>query len=818
MTVSLRDALLLARVALRLDRNLVLRRSASVLAVIVASLVLLGLLQSSLTLTGEQIVARDLGRFSYRYEFTPASISSAPAEINAALELVRSTGIQDVGGELSSIDIRPVSPEPVFSIYVETDWASTPQPYPGRFELLSGRWPRRAGEAVVSAAAASGGSDQFAILSGLASVRPVGVVEDSFGRKSARILAAPGTIRSFDAPTIGRRFTALDLQVAISWNGQKRVSRLVVPRLDERFSGALFLREDLAMRSGATFADRYPLGYQVPAFALPVLASFSGIVLSWHALRRTTGSMRDAGLGRSFIVAAFFAAVLRRIVLASSLAVLAGVIAALGVRPLLAEWSSAPLGPMLGGMGSLAGVASAVVLGCAMGLGWLLASNRELRGFARKRPATGHRSGHLRIAAGVAAGVVALGSTAAPLSGVGAAMSVVAGLGGMLLLLTPEAVRGCLAVLPTRRPVTRLARRQLEGAESRTVVAVLVLIVALGTPLTFATVLATMIKTDEADQVPDSAPGQIRVVDGAEKDGPPQEVVEAVASALPSAVPSIFLQVSASDDEQATIPGDGGGLVMLVPTTASLERIKGFKLSGEQRQTLLAGGALTWARRSASGYVDIRIDSSRGTRTLTARAAPIRLDAAWEKRYSGVMLQRPAERRELPVSAGDVVFVDVSDSVALKARSAVVKAGLDSYYVKVYQPPEPNRAPPVFYMALLALSLMVVLVMTALSRTQATSLRRVLGGLVAVGVSPWWARRVLLLQLSFMFVVAAAFAFVLAGPVVGLTIARLPGYQFTVPWSWLVGITGGSLAAAFLGAGLGVMGLRPRDRLGLRGP
>ena len=197
-------------------------------------------------------------------------------------------------------------------------------------------------------------------------------------------------------------------------------------------------------------------------------------------------------------------------------------------------------------------------------------------------------------------------------------------------------------------------------------------------------------------------------------------------------------------------------------------------------------------------------DSSQPARSISTRCGA--------RRYVAYMLSSTARSMDLPLVVSDVVFTDLGAEERARVEEALDTSGLDPYFVKVFQAPEPVRAPPAFYVALVALSLIVVGVSVSMARTHAAALRRILGSLVAVGVPASWARRVVLVEIGLSTAVAAALALLIAGPISATALARLPGFDFSVPWDWFALIVASCLGASVLGALLATARLRPGDR------
>lgn len=855
-----------ARTARRLLRSRPLRQSSVALGVMATGLIALYLIQSAFTLTPAQIAQRDLGTAAARLDLgTAAAVPGVPALGDRAAAAALRAGATGVAVELTSVDIQPAVPRAPFTLYLERPWQ--PAAYPDRFVLLSGRWPSRPGEVAVTAAVltslwgveSSPGRD-VPVLSGLGHLDRVGVVQDRFADAGSRILAAPGTLNALNLPAIAQRYRALDLRASVTWRSGdgRRVAAAVDSALDGTVVTQITRRRNVLQDRPRTFAQKYPLGYRVPALALPFAGTLLVFGIGLHGLRRSTTVMRDTGVPKAVIATSISAAAAALALVASVLGTLAGLVLGVLARPILGTFAQAPLSPLAvapgGGLAEaitgLAAPVAAAAAGTAVGACWAwqaTCTRRQPSGRAERTPsstgagATGQpaaapsatnspraidpytgrpdtgspgspRWRTVRHAVIAGAVLATLGASFLPVRDVAAAMTTVAGLAAVLLLLTPELVGSAVRLVPDRRPSGRLARRQLEGAQGRTVAAVLLLSVALAGPLAFATMLATMIRTDNEDRIPSAAPGQVKVLNDGTQPAP-EEVVDQVSKALPNAGDPVLVSRLSTADARVEMSPPRHGIVMAVESVQDAARLSGHRLTVRQRTTLASGGVLTWGP-SPSGAAGLTQLSAAGTHTVgrPLRSSGLDLDRAWEGTYGGLLLTATARDLGLPIASGEVVFTGVSEPAAQQAKAAVLASGLDPYYVKAYEGPSRSQAPPVFYLALLALSVIVILTVMFVARAQAATLRRLLGALTALGVPARWARRVLLAQVVFVALLAEGLAVLIAGPVVALAVARLPGFNLTLPWTWLAEITGLSFLAIGVSAVVSSRHLAPADR------
>ncbi|GLZ35257.1 hypothetical protein Lesp02_74440 [Lentzea sp. NBRC 105346] len=436
-------------------RNRTLTWSSALMFVTAAVLVGLFITVKAFALTPEQVAERDLGRFDAKVDTEESLAGSMVA--------------------LSSLDIRPPVVDAPATKYVEMDW--TADPFPARYQLVSGRWPSRPNEVVVN--------NNHKLPTGL---RSVGVVRDRFSGWNT-ILAAPGTWATLGTGGVTR---------TVYWNGPAAAGDAL---------GTVVTRDSHEPRS---WIERFPLAYWIPALTLPLLTVLAifGLTLAWA--RRTRTLLHAIGVRQTSVAIAATAWTMIWTVLGSA----AGVGIGLVVRAIIARDRVEPLSPLPGLTEPVSQILVCTLAACAL--------------YFRAKTPAGTASTARRCLAILLGGVIVL--QVAQTGGVVGAMLLTATVGAVVLLLAPDVVRYLAGLLPQRDPRLRLGGNQLRA---RGASAVAVLTAALAPALAMITFLATDIANQEAKAIPDAAPHQI-VVSGRNGIGyaPPPEVVAAVTTKI----------------------------------------------------------------------------------------------------------------------------------------------------------------------------------------------------------------------------------------------------------------------------------------------
>lgn len=795
--------------------------------VVVASFVLF----TSLTLSDDQLAERDMGRFSFASNLTNlVELTPGNAELTAELEAAAlAAGTESPMVMLASPDVEPARADPPLTWFFEADWAGNP--FPRRYTLLEGRWPERPGEVVLtrtSDGTLATPGEELAVLAGHEEFQVVGLVDDRYGDDHA-ILAAPGTFAGINEAA-QRSFPQLAATTTLLWDGTERrpvvdaLSTGLAPLLDRpRDEVALVLdafihdRAQAGRAESRPWIERFPGVYAIPALLLPAVAALAGFGLAGQRLRRSGDTLVATGIPPAHAAAALGLATTGWLVLALAVG-LAG--------RLVLAWSGGwaqPLSPFPDLVDPAVRLGAAVV---AAGLVGTVALRSVLAGGHRGRApaARAERSaepGYRRHATDIRHGLAVLAACAAivqtsQLDSTAGAMVLAGTVAVTVLLLVPELVGWALRAVPRTDPRVRLAREHLVHDRLRGAIAVAVVAAALGLPLGYLTLLDTMIRTADEGLIPEVAPDQLLVHGlGGYLQSPPPDVLEVVGDLLGPDRPAVQLRYLGSEGQlSAEVSGSGFGAVLALDTADDVSRLLGRPLQPEERAVLVASGLLAWDGRADGERVLALYHDGAATPSEEVRipaAATEDVPPAWQRGNSGVVLTATAGQLGLPVSEGGVIFTGVPDSEARAAREAVLDAGLDPSLVRLYERPQ-LLVPQALYIAAAGLMLTVLLCSVGLARAQVQTMRRYLGTLVGIGVTPAWARQVVLLQSAFVAVVGTVAALALAIPPVVIAAWRLSGFVLSVPWG-VIGLVVASCAVAVLAAAmLSCRQIRASDR------
>jgi len=835
---------LLLTLGRRFMRNRSLAASTWLMAAVTATVVALYVVMSAFDLSGDQLVERDMGRYEFLSHLsnvqtlTPRNASKV-REIEAA---ALAGGASKPMVTLTSPSVEPAQVDPPTTQYTEADWSR--DPFSRRYSLLGGRWPVRPGEVVVTrtteGSLASPG-ERLAVLAGHEEFAVVGVADDRFSDSHA-ILAAPGTFAGIGEAAM-RSFPDVSAFATVFWEGGRR--QQVTSALSASLARTLgrpqkevaeVVRESTLDRAqvrsagGRPWIDRIPSSYAAPSLLLPMLASLAIFGLGGRRLRRSGALLVALGVRPGRAAVALGLAVTGWLL--TSLAggvVVGGVIGQIG-RLVITRYHlwAQELSPFPGLIDPVARLGVAAVAACVIGAGSLrfaLIGGRrggapEAQGTRRsvsgyRRHATNMRHGVAVLAACVAiVQVFRLDRTEEPM--------VLAGtIAVAVLLLVPEVVDRALRVFPRTGPRLRLARQHLAHDRARASIAVAVLAAVLGLPLGYLTMLDTMIRTVESNLTPKVAPGQVLVsAPGGSFQPPPSAVLAVVSDQLGSAQPPVQVRylggqdahIEARQRDLVLRPIDIGA-VLALDTVGDVGRLLGRPLTPEGRAILVDGGLLVWDGREGGERFLVNASEAR-PRGVRIVAVTARVHPAWRRSLNGVVLTATAKRLGLPVKDGGVVFTGVSDTDARAARRSVLDAGLDPYQVSIHEIPE-LYVPEVTFAAAAGMLLVVLLCSVAVSRAQVQMLRRYLGTLVAIGLTPTWARQVVLIQSAFFVVVSTVVALVLAIPPVIITAWMMPDFVLSIPWRVIGVVVVAFYVAVLLAAMLSCRKIRASDRASL---
>ncbi len=809
------------------------------MAAVSAMVVALFIVMSSFALSIDQRIERDLGRFHFASNLgSVMNLTPQNASLTTEIEAVAlAGGATNPLVTLTSLSVEPAQVDPPITWYTEADWARNP--FPDRYTLLSGHWPERPGEVVLAhtengSLAATG--EGLPVLAGHERFVVTGIADDRYGDYQ-EILAAPGTFAGIGEAAL-RSFPHLGAFATLYWEGSQRqpvidaVSASLAQELGRSPDEvALIIAEFTYDRTrpgveSKSWIDWIPSSYAVPSLLLPFLASLAIFGLGQRRLRRSQGLLVAMGLQPAHAATALGLAVTGWLLTALVGGVGAGLLIGIAGRLIITQlhlWSQ-PLSPLPNLTDPVVRLAASAVVACVAGtvlLRFAVANGHQPQA---PTPQEGQPStpGHRRLGTHVRHGVAVLAACVAifqvsRLDTPPEAMVLAATIAVTVLLLVPEVVGWAVRRLPRTDPRLRLTRQQLMHDRTRGTIAVAVLAAMLGLPLGYLALFDTMIKTAESGLIPRVTPHQVLVgASGSEFAPPPTEVLAVVEGQLGASHPAVQLRYL-KDEQNGSIHIKETlmGAILALDTPEDVSRLIEQHLTEAERAALVEGGLLVWDGRESGERVLVTGIETGLEEEARLPATAVRVHPAWKGGVHGgihgVLLTDTAKQLKLPVKDGGLVFTEVSDSEAREARRMVLDAGLDPRQVAIYDPPE-LYVPEALFAAAAGLMLIVLLCSIAVARAQVLTLRRYLGTLIAIGLTPAWARQAVLVQIMFFVAVSIVVALVLAIPPVVIAAKTLPDFVLSIPWQMIGLVIAAFSLAVLIASVLSSRQIRASDR------
>ncbi len=817
------------RLARKFLRAPAVRKPAATVVIVSAVLTLIFTVLSQLSLTGTQLVERDLGRFEASVELGDAIGSKGgAADFTRAERTLAEAGARDHLLVLYTGDIRPATVDPPAVAYLEADWAS--QPFPGRYQLVGGRWPSRPGE-VVSTASLDPylvGGSRLSVVTGREILTSVGRVVDRYGTRSKVLLAGPGTWNRFDKVALAEKYPRLGVGVTAYWSGAsgaavtaalvKSMASPIGPMTADALSSELprtLTTADAVRRSARGFVERLPLAYLIPSLALPALAVAAAFGVNGRRLRRRSGTLRAVGVRSLDAAFGLGLACSTWLVVGAIVGIALGAAAGWLARPIAAAMTDRPLAGYPPVWSPSFRLLTGVTLSCVIATVLLIVGTRRVSA----RPlawltAVPRIGGPVRqaLAVGVAALAIWLVGSAQRNQVAGV---LTGGLSGVTILLLPGILPALLRRLPSTGPRRRLAVRQLQLDPMRLTVAVALVLAATAPALTTATTVASNLASDALTLISITPPGQLVVTTNDAVTSPPPALVRLVVDAARPAAREIQLYSLGSRSLTVTVRPEGFGPLMAVDTVEEAIRLSHGGLSREQQQDLAAGRILLWGspgRQTRPLYLTDPAGAVTPTPALPVTTGTFNVN--WRQSEDGLMLTATAARFALPVSRGSIVLTGLSTAQIEKVKDVTVAAGYTPAFLRTFKVPDPFPISPAVWAALGGLSLLVFLALFTMTRAQAVALRGYNSGLIALGVPGRWARGVLILQTLFVTMLGLVLALAIACVSVGFMTLRVPGMILAVPWVQLGVALAGVVVAAIAATAAAGRRLVATDRAG----
>lgn len=768
-----------ARVLPRLLRTRWARWPGAAMVVVAAFLIVAYVTVMSWGLSQDQVHQRDHSGFEADVSVTEDVTPGRSTLLSAIRE-----GAETSPVVLVTTDVR-LTADPERRLHVrETDWTSATFGY----HLVSGRWPERPGEVVVTDGLVPGGDRMLSLLSGSVEVRVVGVVRDDYS-SGAQVLAGPGTWESWGA-AVRRARPGLVASARIL--ASRTEARRIAADLSRHRIGTSVL-EAQEVRAEQTWIASSPFAFVVPAILVPLLATSLGAAAGRSRQRALTRRVVEVGGRGSTALGLVTCILVATTVIGVAVGLLAGWVAGHAVRPLIQIWDEQVLAPYPSLLRPAVLIAASSVGGLAVGL--LPLRDRPA---PRKRLPEGSRPVLRRWGALLTAATAVV--VVARIRSAGEAMVLGALAVVLLALLAPEIVSMVARWLDRPSPHLRLGARQLVSDRGAALEVVLtMLLVTL--PLVTMIMLTATGESARAETLAGVGPRQLLVAGhGGLGTRAPAEVRTVVSEVLRSSegVTSTELLVTDTTWYEVT---NGNASVIAVADPDDVEDVWGAPLSPLQRETLEHGGALVWVPGA-----EMSVDGRPARSIKTTAYQPTE---EWAHVTGAVMLAGPAREQGVTLRPGGTVHAHVTEADGDRVLDALRERGLDQGLVTRYHPPGQLLPPTALIASALTLTVLMVGVTATASHARTSSLRRQFGRMLAVGADRGFVRRVHVVNQSTTTAIALVGASLVTALSVASLLLRVQGSEVRPPWLMISALLVALVAAQSAAALIALRRLRP---------
>lgn len=551
----------------------------------------------------------------------------------------------------------------------------------------------------------------------------------------------------------------------------------------------------LSARPRLSLAHRSPVALGVPVLLLCGAVQLTVVARVGAGLTRQRRAMMRMGVPSRRTVAPMVMAVTTVTVAASALGLVLGwlVGAALGafVAPLLLDHPTSPL-PSIWAPGGVL-LTSTGVVGI---LGSLAAAHGRVW---RPRNRSLHLRWGLRIVAMASAGVgvVILGSAEVLEDVLKGAVAVSVA----LMVAVPDILTGIVHVARLPGLAGQTALRILRADQARARITGAALCVCLAVPASVNVLLASYQHSSAAVSM--AAPEQFVL---ASPDGHPvpEDLPSALGDEARMGQPIPVRMV----EGQMAVQISGAKAVMVVRSTADVERLLGRVADPDIRALLDRGGLATFTVDSPT--VSLDLDDGR---TVSPAARRTQAPESWSFVYGAVMTARGAHVNKVASVPDRWVFTQVSESQVNQAVASLHRRGLDPRLATYHRPPPPPRLP----LALQALSLTLVLLAVGVTSSLASGIGREARGrsrqLFALGLPSRFCRRLPMIESALLVGLCTVLATGCAVLPVLLARGLSSTLRLHVPGSWVALWFALMAGLAVLAPLTGLRTLRARDRV-----
>lgn len=820
-------------------RSRTARSCASIIAAVLALIVVTFVSVSSLSLTNEQLGQKQYG-IAIADTYTSVDVGDMRPGVIKETESRISRIAPNTRIMIETDAVRPdrlakrfvQAPLKVLRYVEDSDLLAG---FPDRFSLISGVWPASPSEVVVSQTLYESLSEarRFTVLSGRTTFTVVGVAVDAYATKSEIIIAAPGTWEAIPPAEPGRVSIGTTANIRILFEGAgpsddvlSRIARNVsqtlpaVPvELGNRESDVkanIVTRSQFVTSPEATFAaDQLAVSWYPLALIIMIAAGF--VVAQFRAWQTLSLKLtRNLGVSTPRVILTQSFALATASTAALVAGVLTGLIASLILRrwflPELAEQPLAPF-PALGLPVSILSLICIVII--------VLGSCARLRSSAAPsiRPRMSPRSwrpnsAHVRrvLVILLAVGFLRVRGEQPPGEQQTSALPVYLVVGGCVLL-APDIYRIVISALPSRFPVAWVAQRLMRADIFRQSAAVVLVASCVAAPVLIGSQLASQRESDASFTYARVPLGQLWV----QSDSAIGDVAGAarvVSNATRIDNPVVVRSLRSDDNSEAAIffedptYGTSSYNVIVVDTAEDVARLVDTNLPADAPAVLMDGGVVDFSRTTGDQkfiITDANGDLVKDTPNLPTVHAKLSIE--FRANYGGAILRSTATELGLPVSKPvRYVFPSVSSDEVETAAAAAVQAGFDSDFVQYAVEPPPPDLPIYAYIFLTALTSGGCLLVLIVIRDRGRLMQAYAARLLAIGLTRSWIAATLYIQTTLLVVVGMASG-VVAGSV-GASALRTEYAVRVVPYAPITVVCASVAIVAILTTAVAVQRLR----------
>ena len=746
------------------------RASATMVAVVVAAVMLTLTTAQSFQQSGKQSAAVATGRSDYALRLPIEESLGQAIRITDApvLDAIRQTGAGNPRAGINVFHVPIDGHAPTWINLQEQDWSGNP--FPTLYLLQEGRLPTAPGEVAVSQTLFDVlGWGKVTLANGAVDLQVVGVVRDESNRSAPLGLVSPGTLaRAHEtASTVnvtGTRSYYWDSvhlppeQVVGVIAAQLGATGVELPPVEE-------LMLNLNDRR-AIVADESKLYSEIALLML--LAPFTaGLLSGWLGSRfinRTRETLMQIGIARTTF--ASVVAIAGSTLIAATVGAAVGVMGGVTTRPLLDAQSNQQLGPIYGLESYVPAVIMTTLVGVGAGISYILTS-RQPRSRPRKERL---RPSLIQLLPAFSALSLILGIILAQSGDLNVRFAAPFMFGFTVVTLTPYALTLVTRIRSDSLAVT-LGIRQLDAERTRVSAVAVALAAVLMLALSVLFVSFSITATLNVDRVSRMPAGQVLLA--------PLNPVTGIENLRGEIEEFAGVSDPVSLSSADVSPDFQDGSIMVIQAPQDVERLLEISLTPQQVQSLDNGALL---RHKSSPTKTERITFADGT-NATLPIIQLTETITNHPGFGGFITQDTAAQLGFPTVLQSWVYVNVSPEQSTRLLDASAEFGFSPSWIVAYHPPQPISEPPLSLLIAFGSGLVASVLVAYYTSAMTRALRPTLAALQAVGVRSLWLRTVVLIQIGAVVLTAVVSAWLGAALAVYLsTLTWISNTRLNVPW------------------------------------